>query len=809
MVKLLKLTLQGFKSFKNKVGLVIGDGITCIAGNNGSGKSNLLDAFSFVLGKNSAKALRADRMEDLLFKSDKSESESAKVEFEIDNSNKEIKFDREIIKIERKINQQGQSTYRLNDKIETRQMIIDLLREARISPNWLNIVAQGDVTRVLEMNPLERRQVIDKLAGLAEFDEKKKKSEKEMRKVDDILKEQNMLLKEKEKLFQNISEEKRKVETYNEMNSKIKKIKFSILKKKLDDCLDKKEKISEKEREYAKKIKDIDKEVQDIDKSTEEYENEVKEYRKNIFRGSEEVKIIEEQEKVKSEILKLENKISLNNKERGRLEKYIEQISEINKPKAIKFLIDKEDILGSVKQIIDCKPEYKQAIDATLGSTKNDLVIKSFDKIPVYIKYLKENKIGKAKFLPLDKIKGNIIEAPKGKGVIDRAINIVSFDKKFRKVVEYVLGNTIIIDKVENSKQFVNKYRIATLEGSLIERSGAVLGGYKEQVFDLTKSREEIKNLVEENKNLEKELKVLNKGLEKVSKKRKETSSKYAGIGKEVEKIEEKLKKSREKRRKGYERKLRVQSDLSDEKIKLARIEVEVKNYQDKLSEIELFDEVEEGNISELKDRLKSYTNEVSKLGPLNLKAVEDFEKYRGEYENLKEKVEKIVEEKYAILKVITEIENRRKEKFMDLFREVNKEFKDIYFRFTGGEGYLVLEEQEEIYSGLLIKARPKGKRLLGIDSLSGGEKTITAIGFLLAIQKCKPSCFVLLDEIDATLDRENTKKVIDVVKEFSKEQQYIIITHNDATISKSDQVYGVVAENGVSSVVGIKINQK
>jgi len=145
----------------------------------------------------------------------------------------------------------------------------------------------------------------------------------------------------------------------------------------------------------------------------------------------------------------------------------------------------------------------------------------------------------------------------------------------------------------------------------------------------------------------------------------------------------------------------------------------------------------------------------------------------------------------------------------MQLFNSVNEEFKEIYSKFTGGEGYLILEENEDIYSGLLIKARPQGKRLLGIDSLSGGEKTMTAIAFLLAIQRCKPSCFVLLDEIDAALDNENTKKIIDVVKEFSKEQQFIIITHNEVTIAQSNQVYGIVSENGISSIVGIKINRK
>jgi len=412
MVKLSKIVLQGFKSFKNKTTILIGDGITSITGANGSGKSNILDAFSFVLGKNSAKALRADKMEDLIYQSDKGQMESGKVELEIDNSDGEIKIDDKTLLISRKVNQQGQSTYRLNGKIETRQRIIDLLREARISPDWLNIVGQGDVTKVLEMNPLERRVIIDELAGLAEFDDKKKKSEQELHKVEEILKEQNLLLREREKMFQNISEEKRKVERFNELNEKLKRLKFSISKKKLDTAADKKNKLTEKEREIEEKIKKIDEEIRQIDTQLEEKENKVKNLTDNILGGSREVEVIEMQEKVKGEILSRENKIESNKREINRLERYIEQLSEIEKPKAIKFLSDKEGVLGTLNEVLDCKDEYKQAIDAALGAMKNDLIVENFDKIDSYIKYLKENKIGFARFLPLDKIEGRIIAKP-------------------------------------------------------------------------------------------------------------------------------------------------------------------------------------------------------------------------------------------------------------------------------------------------------------------------------------------------------------------------------------------------------------
>ena len=809
MVKLNKIVLQGFKSFKNKTTILIGEGITSITGPNGSGKSNIIDAFSFVLGKNSAKALRADRMEDLIFKSDKSQSESAKVELEIDNSSGKIKVDDKILVISRKVNQQGQSIYRLNGKVETRQRILDLLREARISPDWLNIVGQGDVTKVLEMNPIERRLIIDELAGVAEFDEKKKKSEQELQKVEEILREQNLLLREREKLFQNISEEKKKVERFNELNNRLKKLKFSISKKKLDISTEKRNRFLEKEGEIEEKIRKIDSQIKDIDFDLEEKEKKVKELTENILIGSREVEVIEEQEKLKHEILSLESKIESNRREIDRLDRYLEQISEIERPKAIKFLSGKEGIVGTLGEIIKCDHKYKQAIDVALGAMRNDLIVDNFDRISSYVDYLKENKIGFARFLPLDKISSTIIEKPKRKGVIDIGINLVKFNRKFKKAVEYALGSTLVVDNLNNAKQFVNKYRIATLDGSLVERSGSVGGGYKEKVFNIDKVKEEIKNLEEENKKLGEELNFYKKKLDEVSKRREEMSSKYSGVGEEIKKVELEIKKLRDRRRKIYEQKLRLQNDLSNEKIKLARVETEIKNYQDELEEMEIFDEVEEGDIAELKERVIKCNSEISKLGPLNMRAIEEYDKYREEYENLKEKVEKIIEEKYAILKVINEIESKRKEKFMELFDMVNHNFKENYHKFTEGEGYIALEEPENIYSGLLIKAKPKGKRMLGIDSLSGGEKTITAIAFLLAIQRCKPSFFVLLDEIDATLDKDNTRKVIEVIREFSKEQQYIVITHNEGTITKSDQVYGVVSEDGISSVVGIRLKNQ
>jgi len=810
MVSLSKLSLQGFKSFKNKVSLDIGPGITCIAGANGSGKSNLVDAFSFVLGRSSAKFMRADKMEDVIFKSDKGQAAFAKVEIEFDNRDRVIKVDTDTISVYRQINANGQSTYRLNDKIETRQRILDLLREARITPEGLNIVAQGDVMRVIEMTPLDRRKVIDDLAGLAEFDEKKKKSESELEKVSTILTQQSMLLAEKERLFSNVSEEKRKVETYEELNSKVKRIKFTLAKRKSDDALEKKNQITSKCSDIESKLKESAAEIEEIDKKRDELDEGIKSMARSAFQGSKEVEVIEKQERLKSQILTKEARIKSNEREIQRIRQAIERIEEFSdKPRSVKLLAGKDGVLGTPDQIISCSPSYREAVDAALGGAKNNIIVDSVSRAEFLIRYLKENKIGTAKFLPLDKIQGNVVDKPRSAGVVDVALNLVKVDPKYYKVAEYLLGSTLVMDNLGNAKALINKYRIVTLDGSLAEKSGAILGGYKDKPIDSSRYQSEITGLEQENKSLEEELKGLHLELNDVTKVRQETRTDYGDISKKMEENEIALKELSEKRRKAYERKLRLDSDLSNERMKLSRIEAEIGFSDEELKGLEIFEELEEGTIPELKDRISQYTREMSELGPLNMKAVEDFQTYKSEYENLKEKVEKIVEEKYAIEKVIMEIETHRKDTFMELFISVDEKFKEIYAKLSDGEGYLTLEEEGNVYSGLLIKARPKGKRLLGIDSLSGGEKTVTAIAFLLAIQRCKPSCFCLLDEIDAALDRENTRKVVDTIREFTSEQQYLIVTHNEVTISKSNQVYGVISEGGISTVVGIKINRK
>ena len=138
-----------------------------------------------------------------------------------------------------------------------------------------------------------------------------------------------------------------------------------------------------------------------------------------------------------------------------------------------------------------------------------------------------------------------------------------------------------------------------------------------------------------------------------------------------------------------------------------------------------------------------------------------------------------------------------------------NENFKKFFTRLsTKGEAYLVLEDPENPFeAGLKINVKITGSKFLDIRSLSGGEKTLTALAFIFAIQEHEPASFYVLDEVDAALDKHNSEKLAKLVRSYSKHAQYLMISHNDSIISEADNLYGVsMNEHGISQVVSLKI---
>jgi chromosome segregation protein len=269
--------MQGFKSFAQKTEIVMGPGFNCVLGPNGSGKSNIMDALCFVLGKTSSKSLRAEKSANLIYNGGKSKqaSKEAMVAIIFDNKSKVFPLDTNEVKISRTVKESGNSVYKINDKTMSRNQIVELLNHARVNPDGYNIVLQGDIVRIVEMSPLERRQIIEEIAGISVYEDKKQKAINELNKVEERLKESDIILAERESYLRELKKERNQALKFKELDDKIKRNKATILHIRIAD----------KEKKKHSLEKDIKTKKDAIDKT----ENEISEIRKKIEEAKEDI----------------------------------------------------------------------------------------------------------------------------------------------------------------------------------------------------------------------------------------------------------------------------------------------------------------------------------------------------------------------------------------------------------------------------------------------------------------------------------------------------------------------------------------
>ena len=203
----------------------------------------------------------------------------------------------------------------------------------------------------------------------------------------------------------------------------------------------------------------------------------------------------------------------------------------------------------------------------------------------------------------------------------------------------------------------------------------------------------------------------------------------------------------------------------------------------------------------ELLIMLQQELDEVKPM--LNFLAEKDYESVLEGYKNLSLRSNQLEEERESIIALIEEIDNQKKKVFMDAFEKIDRSLRSIFKDLTDGEAWLELENPEEIFSGgIYLMASFPGKRPKESLMLSGGEKTITTVAFILAMQSAYKSPFYLFDEVDAHLDQLNLERLTKILKERSKEAQIIIITLKDLTLSKADKIFGVYQRGGSANIV-------
>ena len=260
-----------------------------------------------------------------------------------------------------------------------------------------------------------------------------------------------------------------------------------------------------------------------------------------------------------------------------------------------------------------------------------------------------------------------------------------------------------------------------------------------------------------------------------------------------------------------------LRQKIHEEEIRVSEVQLKLQHLQDSMRErygttlsTSLGGELSEVQREEMSKRLAELKTALEGFGEVNLMALEEYQELKRRHDFLTEQQTDLQQALDTLRKAIIRINRTTTKRFLETFHLVNEKFKEVFARlFKGGQASLILlDEQDPATTGIEIMAQPPGKKLQNIDLLSGGEKALVATALLFGLFMIKPTPFCLLDEVDAPLDDANINRFIELVKEFSKTSQFLMITHNKKTMETANTLYGITMETpGVSKVVSVRLN--
>ncbi len=381
----------------------------------------------------------------------------------------------------------------------------------------------------------------------------------------------------------------------------------------------------------------------------------------------------------------------------------------------------------------------------------------------------------------------------------EKAMHIL--DSMINTIEKYRINNENIREKaIELKSLLTDILNIATAQSkTLTEEYLSRQNDLEDQILNAEKLKksieDEMRDFVDKSSSAESVLVSLRQKQSKFNEELREFENKKSIADLDARTISEKITNIRIEQ-KTYE----INLDNSNKKIKEAGIDI------DKID----FSEYEDMTIEELEDKLVNIETKIIKLGAINLAAPEEIEEESKRKEELDEQYNDLTEALEKLTGAIKKIDQETKTIFKESFDSVNLKLKEMFPKlFGGGVAELTLTEEDALNAGVILMARPPGKKNSSISQLSGGEKALTALALVFAIFDLNPAPFCLLDEVDAPLDDLNTLRFINMVEEMSKTVQFIFITHNKVSMERSDYLMGVtMQEAGVSRMVSVDVNQ-
>ena len=454
-----------------------------------------------------------------------------------------------------------------------------------------------------------------------------------------------------------------------------------------------------------------------------------------------------------------------------------------------------EEMLKKKNKLLQ-KNTSKKEVESVEFDNARDLYLKekeSLSKMKAKVDNLTEKL--------LSEIQEKNQESSRGVGLLEDELQkkisqLNQFDKDYIKIVSNQDVTKSLSD--ESKEKFKNKNYTVIETDKKYEKLKASIQDYKdkidkyrkEQEFDFSKMDESIKKIKDKinNSNLELE--------------NKENEVNKAFI--KMESIRAKLDSDKFSKDDLFYEIKEAEMKIAESKIKKTQIE---QNIVEKFGSNVKLKKLKEYNISDMVFRVEKIKRSIDSIGPINWAVKDEYEEKSSRLNNLLEQKSDLIDAENNLKEAIKKIDNVAQKQFLDTYDKVKENFETMFtVFFNGGKGSIELSDPSDpLNSDINIFAQPPGKRNNSLKMLSAGEKSLTAIALLFSIYQYKPSPFCILDEIDAPLDDINIKKFTDVIKDYSKTTQFIMVTHNKLTMESADCIYGVTAEKqGISKLMSI-----
>lgn len=421
-------------------------------------------------------------------------------------------------------------------------------------------------------------------------------------------------------------------------------------------------------------------------------------------------------------------------------------------------------------------------------------------------------------------IDSEILKISESRNQVSGNLNLLdNQNEAARKEIEN-LGKTLETKKSEEAAVAL-KIENLKISHSSIEQKASFINENIERLCKELDNLEEEKTSIQEKIGETKELVSAKQAdIELVKNSIEESERKITAIG---EKLED-LRAAKEKVNASHKEFFKKREELNEKIILLEKDSMRLHNQYDRLEEsydslvdymwneyeltysyaLELKSD-ELNNINDIRKQINILKAAIKKLGDVNVNAIEEYKSVSERYEFMKTQHDDMIEAEESLMKVIEELDEGMRAQFTAKFEEIKVEFDKVFKElFGGGRGTIELVEGEDILeAGILIISQPPGKKLQNMMQLSGGEKALTAISLLFAIQNLKPSPFCLLDEIEAALDGSNVVRFAEYLHKLTKNTQFIVITHRRGTMNCADRLYGItMQEKGISALVSVDL---